>query len=126
MNFFKLNEILHEEINPEQSGVSEPANDKTVSNMLDMMKGLLNKVSNDALKNKIQKFIDDMTNTKPKQTEKSQDPSKSDESPKSPVDTSQPMPAAAALPSSPMTPDATSTEPRLVPPPPVSSSPTGA
>lgn len=63
MNFYNLNQLINEDITPDQSGVSEPANDKTVSNMLDMMKGLLAKVSNDALKAKIQKFIDEMTGT---------------------------------------------------------------
>lgn len=68
MNFYKLNTLIQEEITPDQSGVSEPANDKTVSNMLDMMKGLLDKVGNDALKAKIKKFIDEMTGTEKNNT----------------------------------------------------------
>lgn len=69
MNFYKLNQLLNEELQPDSSdssGVSEPANDKTVSNMLDMMKGLIDKVSNEALKAKIKKFMDEMTGTEKK------------------------------------------------------------
>lgn len=97
MNFFKMYEKINEELTPDQSGVSEPANDKTASNIIDMIKSLLDKVENDALKKKIQKFIDEMTSTEKKEPSQDKQQQEKPSGPPQPaLDANQPMPAPSA------------------------------
>lgn len=105
MNFYKLHQYLTEEITPnasDNSGVSEPANDVTFSNILTILKGLVDKVTNPSLQSKINKFIKDIeqdkTSQKPEEGRETASPSDTATPPSGPLPAGQAAPTEAPTP----------------------------
>ena len=116
MNFYKLNNLIIEEIevNKDQSGVDAPANDNAVSAFKPVLQALIDKVQNEKVKKMIQEFIDKLSGTTTEPS-KEKAPEKASPSGEVPAQPSAPPPSGSAEmpPEPPSTPPTPPTPPQM-------------
>ena len=98
MNFYKLNNLILEEIEvkKDESGVDDPINDKSIAGFVPVLQALIDKVENEKVKTMIQAFVDKLSGKAP-ETSKEKAPEKASPSGETPAQPSAPPPAPLLL-----------------------------
>jgi len=112
MNFYKLNNLILEEIevNKDESGVDDPVNDKSIGAIVFVLQKLIADVKNEKVKKMIQEFIDKLSGTTTEPS-KEKAPEKASPSGETPAQPSAPPPASPTGGTEAMPPEPPSTPP---------------